>query len=204
MSWFITGTDTGVGKTYVTALLVEGMRTRGIDAVACKPVCSGGREDAERLAEASGGVSVDEVNPVWLQSPVAPYVAGLLENRQLGMDELLAPCRRLLDTRERVLVEGVGGWEVPLAPGLRVADLAAELGLPVVVVVANRLGALNHALLTVRAVQARGLRCEGLVLNQLEDELDTAAITNKGVIEDLAGVPLLAHVIHGQDRLEIW
>ena len=202
VSHFITGTDTGAGKTYVTALAVEGLRARGIDAVGCKPVCCGERGDAERLAAASGGLDIDEVNPVWLQSPLAPYVAGLLENREIALAELVEPCRRLMERHETVLIEGVGGWEVPLAPGLAVPDLAAELGLPVVVVVGNRLGALNHALLTVRAVQARGLTCEGIILNELFDELDTAAITNKGVIEDLTGVPLLAHLIHGQDEIE--
>lgn len=204
MSFFVTGTDTGVGKTYITALAVATMRAEGRDAVACKPVCCGDRDDAGVLAAASGGMDTDEVNPVWLRSPVAPYVAGLLENRRLSLEEMAGPCRRLLARHETVLVEGVGGWEVPIGPGLKVSDLAVELGLPVVVVVANRLGALNHTLLTVQAVKARGLRCEGLVLNQLEDRMDTAAITNKGVIEDLTGVPLLAHVIHGQDSIEGW
>lgn len=204
MSYFVTGTDTGVGKTFVTSLVVKALRAEGKDAVACKPVCCGDRDDAELLAAASGGMEIDRVNPVWLQSPVAPYVAGLLENRELALADMVEPCRGLLAAHETVVVEGVGGWEVPVAPGLKVSDVAVELGLPVVVVVANRLGALNHTLLTVQAVQARGLRCEGVVLNQLEDELDTAAITNKGVIEDLAGVPLLAHVIHGQDVIEMW
>jgi len=204
VSYFITGTDTGVGKTYVTALAVKALRAEGKDAVGCKPVCCGDRDDAELLAAASGGMDLDQVNPVWLRSPLAPYVAGLLENRSLSLEDMVGPCRRLMDSHQTVLVEGVGGWEVPVGPGLKVSDVAVELGLPVVVVVANRLGALNHTLLTVQAVQARGLRCEGVVLNQLEDELDTAAITNKGVIEDLTGVPLLAHLIYGQDEIEVW
>ena len=204
VSYFVTGTDTGVGKTFITALLVKALRAGGKDAVGCKPVCCGDRDDAELLAAASGGIDLDQVNPVWLQSPVAPYVAGLLENRELSLPDVLEPCRRLIAAHQTVLVEGVGGWEVPIAPGLKVSDLAVEFGLPVIVVAANRLGALNHTLLTVQAVQARGLHCEGVILNQLEDELDTAAITNKGVIEDLTGVPLLAHVIHGQDGIDMW
>ena len=87
-------------------------------------------------------------------------------------------------------------------PNYRVSDLAKDLGLPVVLVAANRLGALNHILLTVDAIRAKGLTCAGIILNQLEDELDTAMITNKGVIEDLTGVPLLDHLIHGQDFLD--
>jgi dethiobiotin synthetase len=101
-----------------------------------------------------------------------------------------------------VIVEGVGGWEVPLAANYRVSDFAKELALPVVLVAANRLGALNHILLTVDAIRAKGLTCAGIILNQLGDELDTAMITNKGVVEDLTGVPLLDHLIKDQDFLD--
>jgi dethiobiotin synthetase len=83
-----------------------------------------------------------------------------------------------------------------------VSDLAADLKLPVILVAGNKLGALNHILLTVHAIRARGLVCAGIVLNQLEDEMDTAMITNKGVVEDLTGVPLLDHLIYGQDFLD--
>jgi dethiobiotin synthetase len=154
------------------------------------------------LAEASGGVPLDEVNPVFMPSPVAPYVAGLLENRTVDLEVLVAGYERMAAAREVVVVEGAGGWEVPLSPRLRMSDLAARLGLPVLLVAGNRLGALNHTSLTVQAVEAKGLSCVGVVLNQLSDELDTAMITNKSVIEDVTGVPLLDHVIHGQEFLD--
>lgn len=202
MSFFVTGTDSGAGKTHVTRLLLEALRRTGIDAVGYKPVACGDREDAQILAEASGGLALDEVNPVFLKSALAPYVAGLLENRTVDPADLVAGYRRLAEAHEVVMVEGAGGWEVPIAAGYRIADLATELGLPVLLVAANRLGALNHILLTVGAIRARGLVCTGLFLNQLGDELDTAMITNRGVIEDLAGVPLLEHLIHGQDFLD--
>lgn len=202
MSFFVTGTDTGVGKTYVTRLILEGLRAAGVDAVGYKPVACGDREDAELLATASGGIPPDEVNPVFLRNALAPYVAGMLENRPIDPAELVEGYRSLSGAHQSVLVEGAGGWEVPIAPNYRIADLAVALELPVVVVAGNRLGALNHILLTVDAVRARGLVCAGIVLNQLGDEMDTAMITNKGVIEDLTGVPLLAHVIHGQDSIE--
>jgi dethiobiotin synthetase len=201
MNFFVTGTDTGVGKTYVTRLMLEALREQGTDAVGYKPVACGDREDATLLAAASGGIAVEEVNPVFFKTPVAPYVAGLLENKDVHPADLLAGYRLLADRHAQVIVEGVGGWEVPLAPNYRVADLAADLGLPVIVVAGNRLGAINHILLTVGAIQARGLQCAGIILNQLGDELDTAMITNKGVVEDLTGVPLLDHLIHGQDFL---
>jgi dethiobiotin synthetase len=202
MNCFVTGTDTGVGKTHICRLLIEGLRRMGIDAVGYKPVACGDREDARILAEASGGLPLDEVNPVHLQSPLAPYVAGLLENRSVDPAVLLAGYHHLATRHQMVIVEGAGGWEVPVAANFRIADLATRLGLPVLVVAANRLGALNHLLLTVNAIRSRGLTCAGIFLNQLGDELDTAMITNKGVIEDLSGVPLLDHLIHGQDFID--
>jgi dethiobiotin synthetase len=202
MSFFVTGTDTGCGKTHVTRLLLEAFRRAGIDAVGYKPVACGDRDDARILAEASGGLPLDDVNPVFLKSAVAPYVAGLLENLTVDPAELIAGYRKLAASHQLVIVEGAGGWEVPIAANYRIADLAADLGLPVVIVAANRLGALNHILLTLGAIRARSLTCSGIFLNQLDDELDTAMITNKGVIADLTGVPLLEHLIHGQDFLD--
>ncbi len=203
MSFFITGTDTGVGKTYITRLILEHLRAEGRDAVGYKPVACGDREDASILSLVSGGIHLDEVNPVYLNTPVAPHVASMLENRAIHPAELIAGYENLAKKHAQVLVEGAGGWEVPLAMSYRVSDLAADLKLPVILVAANKLGALNHILLTVNAIHAKGLTCAGIVLNQLEDEMDTAMITNKGVVEDLTGVPLLEHVIHGQDFLEI-
>ncbi|MEX1048844.1 MAG: dethiobiotin synthase [Akkermansiaceae bacterium] len=203
MSFFITGTDTGVGKTYVTRLILETLRQEGIDAVGYKPVACGDREDAGILAAASGGLALDEINPVYLNTAVAPYVAGMLENRTVDPADLIAGFRVLAGKHAKVIVEGAGGWEVPLAPNYRISDLAADLALPVVLVAGNRLGALNHILLTVQAIRAKGLVCAGIVLNQLEDEMDTAMITNKGVVEDLTGIPLLDHLIFGQDFLDV-
>lgn len=202
MSFFITGTDTGVGKTRVARLILENLRAEGIDAVGYKPVSCGDREDATILAGASGGLDPDEINPVHLNTPVAPYVAGMLENRPVDPAVLVEGYRLLASRHATVVVEGAGGWEVPIAPAYRVSDLAVALGLPVVVVAANKLGALNHIVLTVNSIRARGLVCAGIVMNQLEDEMDTAMITNKGIVEDLTGVPLLEHVIYGQDFLD--
>lgn len=206
MSFFITGTDTGVGKTFVTRLILESLREEGIDAVGYKPVSCGDREDAFALAEVSG-LSVEETNPVHLGSALSPYVASMLENQTVEPSVLVAGYQHLAARHQVVLVEGAGGWEVPIAKGpvtggYRISDLAADLGLPVIVVVANKLGALNHAILTVEAIKRRGLTCAGIVLNQLEDEMDTCMITNKGVIEELTGVPLLEHLIYNQNFLD--
>lgn len=202
MSLFVTGTDTGVGKTHVTRLILEALRNAGIPAVGYKPVACGDRDDAALLAAASGGLPLDEVNPIHLKTPVAPYVAGLLENHQIDPTALVSTYQKLAAAHPQVIVEGVGGWEVPIAPNYRVSDLAKDLGLPVLLVAGNRLGALNHILLSVDAIRAKGLRCVGIILNQLDDELDTAMITNKGVVEDLTGLPLIEHLIYGQDFLD--
>lgn len=203
MSYFVTGTDTGVGKTRFSCLLIETLRAEGRDAVGYKPVCSGDRDDAVLLANASGGLDFDAVNPVWLKAAVAPLVAGMLENRPVVPQVLLEGYRRLAAEHEVVIVEGAGGWRVPIAEGYDIADLAADLKLPVILVVGNRLGALNHTILSIDAIRSRGLEIAGLIINQLVDELDTAAITNKGIIEQLTGVPILAEIIHGQDFLDV-
>lgn len=202
MSWFVTGTDTGVGKTWFSRLLVKTLREQGIDAAGYKPVCCGDRDDALALAEASGGLAVDEVNPLWLKAGVAPKIAAMLGNVEIDPRKMILDYRRFAMDHATVVVEGAGGWRVPLAEGYDMADLAMDLGLPVIVVVANRLGALNHAILTVEDIRASDLEVAGLVMNHLQDELDTAAITNKGVIEELTGAPILAEIIHGQDFIE--
>jgi dethiobiotin synthetase len=202
MSFFITGTDTGVGKTYVTRLILESLKAAGIDAVGYKPIACGDREDAAIFATASD-LTLDEINPIYFKTPVAPYVAGLLENRSVDPAALLAGYHHLSAKHRVVLVEGVGGWEVPICANYRVSDLAFDLQLPVILVAANKLGALNHMLLTINAIRAKGLIFKGVILNQLEDEMDMAMITNKGVIEDLSGVPLLDHLIHRQDFFDV-
>lgn len=201
MNFFITGTDTGVGKTYITKLLVESLRAEGKYAVGFKPISCGDREDAVILAAASGNLSLDEVNPLHFSSAVAPHVAALLENKTIDPAQILASYQAISEIYDPVIVEGAGGWEVPITESYFISDLAKDLNLPVILVAANRLGALNHILLTLAAIQAKGLKCAGIILNQLEDEMDTPMITNKGIIESLTQAPLLDHIIHGQDFL---
>ena len=211
-SFFVTGTDTGVGKTYVTTRLVHGLRARGVDAVGFKPLCCGGREDAEALHEAAGGaLALNEVNPVWLRAPAAPYTASLIENRTIDLDLVRETYRRLCERHATVLVEGVGGWLVPIQQDFTTADLAAEWGLPVVIVVGNRLGSLNHTALTVRAIRAAGLECAGLVFNAgasspsepTADDQTLARATNRGVLETWLDVPILASVEPGQADVQV-
>ncbi|BCX47301.1 ATP-dependent dethiobiotin synthetase BioD [Haloferula helveola] len=203
MSWFVTGTDTGVGKTYFSSLLIRALREARVDAVGYKPVCCGDRDDAVALSEASAGLDIDTVNPVHLQAPVAPQVAAMLSNMEINPSSLVASFKLLEKEHQKVVVEGAGGWRVPLVEGYDMADLATDLALPVIVVVGNRLGALNHTILTVEDIRASDLEVAGLVINNLQEEQDTAAITNKGVIEKLTGAPIIAEIIHGQDFVDV-
>ncbi len=202
MNCFIAGTDTGVGKTHVTKILLESLRADGIDAVGYKPIVCGDRDDARILAAASGGLQLDLVNPVWLKTAAAPWVAAQLENVSIDLTALIAGYQILAAEHEIVLVEGIGGWEVPITADYSTADLAVALGLPVALVVANRLGAINHTILSCQSIRMRKLDLRGIILNHLVDELDTATIANKNCIPQLAKLPLLTEVIHSQDWID--
>ena len=202
-SYFITGTDTNVGKTYVTSLLVEALRREGVDAVGYKPFVCGERTDAYQLQQASGGtLDLDAINPIWFKSPASPYAASLLENRPVDLAAARQGFADLQSAHASVLVEGAGGWEVPLAEGQTLADFAQELQLPVILVVNNRLGALNHTLLTLRNIQGRGLPCAGVILNYVEEERDMASISNHAVLDAFLDVPILAEIMHGESEID--
>ena len=203
-SLFLTGTDTNVGKTYVASLIVRALRKAGIDCVGMKPICCGERGDAEYLhAACDSAIPLNDVNPVWLRTPAAPYTATMIENRSIDLALIRETFARLRAEHASIIVEGVGGWLVPIARDYFISDLAAEFALPVAVVVANKLGALNHALLTVESIRARGLKCAGVIFNHATSAADDiAAITNRGMLEDILGVPILQEIAHGQQALE--
>ncbi len=199
--YFITGTDTGVGKTRISAMLIRALRAKGVDAVGMKPICCGEREDSELLHAASGGAAtLNSINPVWLRPPVAPYTASIIEERIIDLALIRETFARLTASHASVIVEGAGGWLVPITRDYAMADLAADFALPVIIVAANRLGAINHTRLTVAAVQASGLRCAGVILNHVQApaEDDPAIVTNRSILEDLLNVPIVAEIEHGQ------
>jgi len=192
VSLFITGTDTGVGKTYTAARLLHLLRASGTSCAGMKPICCGDRQDAEfLLAAGSEGLTIDDVNPVWLKTPAAPMVGSLMEKVDIDIDRIVTAFRSLQSRVERVIVEGAGGWMVPIQRSYFVSDLAAAMNLPVLAVAYNRLGCLNHSVLTVQSVVGHGLRCVGLVLNNAQETGDVAALTNADILSKILDVPVL-------------
>lgn len=203
MHYFITGTDTDAGKTYVTCLLIEALRREGHAAVGYKPLACGDRMDAHALRQASSEVvTLEEVNPVYLKVPASPFAAGLLENKTVDVEAARQGFFSLAARFPQVLVEGAGGWEVPLTDKLSMADLAADLSIPIIVVVNNKLGCLNHTILTVKNIQARGLTCAGIILNNTHDERDLASISNRMVMQQFLDVPVLEEIMHGESQMD--
>jgi dethiobiotin synthetase len=173
-AFFITGTDTAVGKTFATCALLHVARNQGLAVVGMKPVAAGtdaaGRnEDVEALMAASSVAAPRElVNPYCFRAAIAPHIAAAAEGRRIDADLIVAAAHQLADRADLLLVEGVGGFRVPLADDFDTADLASSLGLPVILVVGLRLGCLNHALLTAEAIEARGLKLAGWIANRID------------------------------------
>jgi len=204
MNCFITGTDTDCGKTFVTALLVKAARAAGVDAVGAKPFCCGPRTDVEILAAAADGVEpLAAINPVWRQTPAAPRACQMSGEPAADWAGALAAVRALAARHAQVFCEGAGGWLVPVTDKLTLADFAVELGWPVIVVVRNRLGALNHALLTIESVRARGLALTGVVLNNADGLDDEPKRTNRAVLEEFCRCPVLAEVGRNEAKIEL-
>ncbi len=194
MSLFLTGTGTGVGKTFFAVQLLEWLRKRGARAVGMKPICCGDRADAHELLGASEeGMLLDEINPVWLKSPVAPSVAAQIEQVDINVDRICDSFQKLRTRFDTVIVEGVGGWMVPIAPGFFVSDLAKRLALPVAILAENRLGCLNHVLLTLQSVRHYRMQCAGVILNRAQESADLAQTTNEAELRRLlTDTPVLA------------
>jgi dethiobiotin synthetase len=191
--FFITATDTGVGKTEIACALLRAARGAGIDAVGMKPAQSGLVEgevsDAERLREASDGVEpLAEICPYSLRAPLAPAVAARLEGCRIELPRILDRARALAVRHQAIVVEGAGGLLVPLTDEATYADLAVALGLPVIVVARAGLGTVNHAALTVEALRRRGLAIAAVVLNRTAPTDDPSVPHNAAEIARLTGV----------------
>ena len=202
MSLFITGTDTGVGKTRTVVQLLRLLRASGTSCAGMKPICCGDRQDAELLLAAGGvGLTIDDVNPVWLRTPAAPIVGSLTEEVSIDIERILAAFHALQNQVEHVIVEGVGGWLVPIRFDYFVSDLAVEMKLPVLVVAQNRLGCLNHTALTVRSVAEHKRRCLGVALIAAPGTSDIAVATNADILKRILNVPVLYGL--GENLMEL-
>ena len=205
--FFVTGTDTGVGKTVVASALLRAYVGAGLRAVGMKPVAAGctlsnGRwinDDVESLRSASNVEAPDsEINPYVFRDPIAPHLAAHAEGVRIDLPTLVARYRALAARSDVVIVEGAGGFLVPLNGDESFADLAAALALPVVLVVGMRLGCINHALLTCEAIERRGLEIAGWVANRVTPSMD-ACDENVATLRSRLGAPLLAEIPHLAD-----
>ena len=176
-AWFVAGTDTEIGKTFVACALLYALRNQGISAIGMKPVAAGtdekGRnDDVEALIAASGVEAPRElVNPYLYAPAIAPHIAALEAGRPIDLERIAQSFAALRPLADAIVVEGVGGFCVPLGPQVDAADLAQRLALPVILVVGMRLGCINHALLSAQAIAARGLTLAGWVANRIDPKM---------------------------------
>ena len=193
----MTGTDTGVGKTVVTAAIALALRARGVDVGVVKPIQTGGYDDDPcgdaMLLKSWIGLeeSPEEITPFSFRAPLAPLVAARLEEKTVNVRHVASTTRRLAAKHAFVLVEGVGGLLVPLTEGVTAIALVSALELPLLIVARAGLGTINHTLLTIAAAHAAGLTVAGVVLNGREDE---STATNAELIESLGGAEVLARI----------
>lgn len=204
-SFFVTGTDTDVGKTLVCCAMLRAAAAAGHSTVGMKPLAAGGTQSPEGLrnddalllqAASSLQLSYDQINPVCLSEPASPHIAAALSNRKVRVDRLAGFCQGVLSLRANLtLIEGAGGWSVPINEREFVSDLAKQLNLPVILIVGMRLGCLNHALLTGEAIVGKGLRLGGWVANRIDPHMQHYE-QNRDTLQEYFNVPLLAEIPH--------
>ena len=197
---FITGTDTGVGKTVFSTALIRTLRAESVPVVGYKPVAAGAvmtpagwrNDDAEHLLAVSGpGWRYEEINPCCLPLPASPHIAAQAAGLQIDLSELLAGARRLQQKPAFVVTEGAGGWRVPLSPEADIADLARLLEWPVILVVGLRLGCINHARLTAEAIAADSLPLAGWVLNPIDPDMPLKRAVTE-TLQNFLTAPMIA------------
>ena len=198
-AYFLTGTDTEIGKTFVTCALLLRAGQLGLTAAGIKPVAAGtdaaGRnEDVERIRAASNvELPADVINPYRFAPAIAPHLAAAEAGVSIDFARIAAACAVARQQADLVIVEGVGGFRVPLGVDRDSADLAVALALPVILVVGLRLGCINHALLTAEAIAARGLTLAGWVANRIDPDM-ARTDDNVATLRERLGAPLLGSV----------
>jgi dethiobiotin synthetase len=200
MNFLVTGTDTGIGKTYCGCGLIRAARELGLKCSGMKPFCTGDTEDIELIAAAGDNkVPLHLLNPVWLRPPLAPYVAAMLENRPIDITAVREAYRELSAKHDLVFVEGAGGLLVPILREYSFRDLAVDLDLAVILVAPNRLGVINHVLLTAESIARVGLQLALVILNELDLEPSLVSQTNPSILQELLKVPLYLSPLRNSD-----
>ena len=201
--FFITGTDTGVGKTFVTAGIAAVLKERGVNVGVMKPVETGCAEKDGRLEpqdalylKNAAGVSdeLDLINPYRFKACLAPSIASKLEGKNIDFNRIKECYDTLASKHSLMLVEGAGGLLTPINEAYTVADLIKLLNLPIIIIAASRLGTINHTLLTVRYAQSNGIEVKGIILNYPTLSTDEALSTNQAEIKRFANVPVLGEL----------
>jgi len=206
--YFITGTDTGVGKTWATLALIKALQDKGKTVVGMKPVASGCQntsaglrnDDARQILKQSSSrgdqtINYKTVNPYAFEQAVAPHIAAELAGVKIDVEKIAREFNTLKKDADSVMVEGVGGWSVPLGDNTMLADVVKRLGLPVILIVGLRLGCINHALSTVRVIEADGVKLHGWIGSQLDPDytcLDETMIT----LQTRINAPLLGNLAY--------
>tara|TARA_B100000315_G_scaffold4129_1_gene4044 strand:+ start:1903 stop:2598 length:696 start_codon:yes stop_codon:yes gene_type:complete len=199
--YFISGTDTGVGKTVVTACLLALYHKRSVDLGVMKPMETGidpecsseANSDAKFLLAVSGNQdALEEVCPIRLQPPAAPLQAARMTGQTIAIDSILENFRKLQTRHDQILVEGVGGLMVPLKPDYFITDLIRDMDLPLIIVSRLTLGTLNHTLLTLKTAQSTGIEIAGVILNRSDNNpLNDVEKGQANLIHELSGVPII-------------
>lgn len=201
--FFIAGTDTDAGKTLVASAVLEKARQMGLETVAVKPVASGCEQTADGLRNSdaltlmdamSAELDYEQVNPVAFEPAIAPHIAAARAGKQLSVSRLAGYCNGVMvRPSDLVIIEGAGGWRVPLNPRETLADLVKELNLPVILVVGVKLGCINHALLTVEAIERDGLKVAGWVANRVDPDM-SCYDENLMTLRSLINAPCLGEI----------
>jgi len=204
--FFVTGTDTGVGKTVVAAAVARVLKSAGIRTAVMKPVETGCRREGDVLVPSDGlflksvagmDENVSVVTPSVFECPLAPLAASEIEGRDVVLDDIFRAYGILKGRYDAVVMEGIGGLHVPVKKDYFVADLALDTGLPLIIVARPSLGTINHTLLTIHYARARGLRMAGIIINYSDEpEGDLAEETSERTIREVTDVPIIGIFPH--------
>jgi dethiobiotin synthetase len=193
-AYFITATDTEVGKTFITAGLGAAARNTGKNVGMMKPISCGGIEDALFFKKMVGlDDTVDLINPVKFKQPLSPYAASKTEKIKIDIAKIKSDLRYLCGSRDIVLVEGLGGAMAPIKKDYYVADMIKDLGIPAIIIARAGLGTINHTLMTIEVLKKRKIKIAGIIMNNF-DNSEPSQKTNKQVIEEHSGIPVIGMI----------